>query len=145
MQIRTVLAGKDRPIITINSDATVTEAVAELVRHNIGSLPVLDDSGAMVGMFTERDVLRGLHNTGKEFCHQPIGDVMTRKVVTCKVGDSVHEAMGRMSEYMIGQLPVMDDDGGLAGLVSVGDLVRVLHGEAEEEKKNLMSYVYGVV
>lgn len=145
MQIRSVLAGKDRPIITINASSTVSEAVAELVRHNIGSLPVLDDSGAMVGIFTERDVLRGLHNKGKEFCHQPISGVMTRKVATCSVGDSVHDAMGRMSEYMIGQLPVLDEDGGLIGIVSVGDLVRVLHGEAEEEKKNLMSYVYGVV
>jgi len=145
MQIRTVLSAKDRPLVTIGTDATVTEAVAELVRHNIGSLPVRDESGSLVGMFTERDVLRGLHNRGKEFCHEAIGSVMTTNVITCAVGDSVHDAMGRMSTHGIGQLPVLDEDGKLIGLVSVGDLIRTLHESAEEEKRNLMNYVYGAV
>lgn len=143
MQIRSVLTAKDRPIFTIGTDATVAEAVAELVQHNIGSLPVVDESNAMVGIFTERDILRGLHNQGKEFCHEAIKAVMTERVISCSVTDSVHEAMGRMSEHQIGQLPVVDQDGALVGLVSVGDLIKVLHESAEEEKQNLMNYVYG--
>lgn len=143
MQIRSVLSGTSRPIITIGTDATVSEAVAVLVRENIGSLPVVDDSGVMVGIFTERDILRGLHDQGKEFCHAPIHSVMTRSVVSCSVLESVHDAMGRMSEHRIGQLPVLEDEGNLVGLVSVGDLIRFLHESAEEERKNLMNYVYG--
>ena len=145
MQIRSVLSTKDRPIISINTDMSVSDAVAELVKHNIGSLPVRDSSGSLVGIFTERDVLRGLQQRGKEFCHESIGSVMTGHVVTCTINDSVHEAMGRMSEFGIGQLPVLDDEGELVGLVSVGDLIRVLHASAEEEKQNLMNYVYGGV
>ncbi|WP_169972993.1 CBS domain-containing protein [Tautonia rosea] len=143
MQIRSVLSGTSRSIITIGRDATVSEAVGVLVRENIGSLPVVDDTGAMVGIFTERDVLRGLHDQGKEFCHAPIQSVMTPQVVSCSVSESVHDAMGRMSEHRIGQLPVLEDDGSLIGLVSVGDLIRFLHESAEEERKNLLNYVYG--
>lgn len=143
MHIRSVLSGTSRPIITIGSEATVSEAVAVLVQENIGSLPVVDDAGEMVGIFTERDILRGLHHQGKEFCHQPIHAVMTRQVVSCAVTESVHDAMGRMSEHHIGQLPVRNEDGHLVGLVSVGDLIRFLHESAEEERKNLMNYVYG--
>lgn len=143
MQIRNVLSDKDRSIITIGTGATVSEAVAELVRHNIGSLPVVDEAGALVGIFTERDVLRGLHEKGKEFCQESIGEVMTERVVSCSVVDEVHDAMGRMSEHRIGQLPVVDTDGRPVGLVSVGDLIRVLHEAAEEERKNLLNYVQG--
>ena len=143
MQIRNVLAAKDRPIITIGTGATVSEAVAELVRHNIGSLPVINETGMMVGIFTERDVLRGLHDRGKDFCHESLASVMTEPVVSCSPGESVHDAMGRMSEHRIGQLPVTDAEGKPIGLVSVGDLIRVLHESAEEERKNLMNYVYG--
>ena len=98
---------KDRAVITIGPQATVADAVAELVHANIGSLPVVD-GGRLVGIFTERDVLRGLQNQGKEFCHASIGTVMTRDPVTCQPGESVHEAMGKMSDRAIGQLPVVD-------------------------------------
>ena len=144
MRIRTVLASKDRPIITIGPERTVAEAVAELVGHNIGSLPVVDESGGVVGIFTERDVLRGLHNRGKDFCGVAVGEVMTRDVACCGPDDTVHDAMGRMSDRSIGQLPVIEDDR-VVGLVSVGDLIRILHDSATEENRNLMSYVYGAV
>ena len=144
MQIRSVLTAKNRPVITIGPQATVSQAVAELVRHNIGSLPVVDEAGAMVGIFTERDVLRGLEGRGKDFCHAPIGEVMTREVVSCAADDSVHDAMGRLSEHRIGQLPVLED-ARVVGIVSIGDLVRVLYETAEEENRNLMTYVYGTV
>jgi CBS domain-containing protein len=143
MQIRSVISRKARSIVTIGTRSTVSEAVAELVRHNFGSLPVVDEAGELVGIFTERDVLRGLDSRGKEFCQAEIGEAMTGHVVCCSVLDSIHDAMGRMSEHHIGQLPVLEADGSLVGIVSVGDLVRVLHETAEEERKNLMNYVYG--
>lgn len=143
MHIRSVLTAKDRSIITIGTEATVSEAVDELVRHNIGSLPVINADGELVGIFTERDVLHGLHERGRDFCQEKIASVMTEFVVSCSVADSVHDAMGRMSQRQIGQLTVLDEDGGLVGLVSVGDLIKVLHESAEEERKNLMNYVYG--
>jgi len=118
--------------------------VAEMVHHKIGSLPVLNENGALVGIFTERDVLHGLHNYGHDFCDTQVTDVMSRKVVTCSPDDSVHDAIGRMSHYRIGQLPVVEEDR-VVGLVSVGDLIKILYETAEEENRHLMSYVYGTV
>lgn len=144
MQIRSVLTAKNRPVITIGPRATVSEAVRELVRHNIGSLPVVDEAGAMLGIFTERDVLRGLEERGEDFCHATIEEVMTRQVVSCAPDASVHDAMGRLSDHCIGQLPVLEDNR-VVGIVSIGDLVRILYETAEEENRQLMTYVYGTV
>lgn len=142
MHIRTVLKGKNCSVLTVGPETTVSEAVGLLDRHNIGSLPVVDEAGHLLGIFTERDVLRGLHRRGESFCHATIGSVMTAEVVTCTPDCTVHDAIGRMSEHRIGQLPVVDGPQ-VVGIVSVGDLVRVLHEAAEEENRQLISYVYG--
>ena len=143
MRVRDVLRSKNRGVYHIESEASVGEAIARLVEHNIGSLPVVD-AGRIVGIFTERDVLRGVHNCGEGFCRARIADVMTKDPVLCDSDDSVHDAMGRMSEHQIGQLPVTEGDE-LVGVVSVGDLVRVLHEHAEAENRHLLSYLYGAV
>ncbi|CAN5877292.1 CBS domain-containing protein [soil metagenome] len=145
MQIRVVLKQKNREVITIGPGVSVSDAVAKLVQENIGSLPIVDADGRIVGIFTERDLLRGLHNQGKDFCHSKLEEVMIRDPITCRPEDSVHDAVGKMSEHQIGQLPVMDEGGKAIGLVSVGDLVRVLHEKAEEENRQLLNYVQGGV
>jgi CBS domain-containing protein len=144
MNVRGVLKSKDRRVITIGSEATVSEAVACLVENNIGSLPVVDGVGRLVGIFTERDVLRGLKKRGEGFCLARIAEVMTSDPVTCETEDSVHDAMGKMSEHQIGQLPVMDD-GRVVGVVSVGDVVKLMHEVAEAENRHLLNYLYGAV
>jgi len=144
MLVRSVLHAKNRVVVSIEPTATVATAVELLVRHNIGSLPVVETDGRLVGIFTERDVLRGLHRRGDAFCHAPIAQVMTSDPVCCEPNDTVHDAIGRMSEHQIGQLPVVHDDQ-VVGLVSVGDLVRVLHEAAEEDNQRLLTYVYGAV
>lgn len=144
MMVRTVLHAKNRGVVTVGPTATVSEAVDLLVRHNIGSLPVVDSDGRLVGIFTERDVLRGLHRRGDAFCQVPIAQVMTADPIVCEPDDTVHDAIGRMSEHQIGQLPVLMNNQ-VVGLVSVGDLVRVLHEAAEEQNQRLLTYVYGAV
>ncbi len=141
MKIRDVLRSKRRGAISIESGATVGEAIERLVEHDIGSLPVVDH-GRVVGIFTERDVLRGVVNCGEGFCRTRVADVMTRGPVICESEDSVHDAMGRLSAHQVGQLPVLDGDD-LVGVVSGGDLVRVLHEHAEAENRHLMAYLHG--
>ncbi len=143
MRVRDVLRAKGRGVYHVEAGAKVGEAISRLVQHNIGSLPVVE-GGRVVGIFTERDVLRGIHNCDVAFCRANIADVMTRDPITCEPDDSVHDAMGRMSEHQIGQLPVLDGEE-LVGVVSVGDLVRVLHEHAEAENRHLLSYLYGAV
>ena len=143
MQVRDVLKTKNRGVISISPEMAVSEAIARLVRHNIGSLPVVDGQGRLVGIYTERDVLRGVHARSCEVYGQVrIGDVMTRDPVTCDLDDEVHLAMGKMSEHRVGQLPVLGH-GELVGVVSVGDVVKVLYEQVEAENRHLLSYIYG--
>ena len=141
MQIRDVLKQKGDRVIVVEADATVGEAIARLVQYNIGSLPVVAD-GRLVGIFTERDVLRGVHNDCERFHRTRIADVMTPHPFSCDLDDNIHDAMGKMSDHRVGQLPVMDGDR-VVGVVSVGDVVKLLYATVEAENRHLLEYLYG--
>jgi CBS domain-containing protein len=144
MLVRDVLESKGRRVIAIDCDATVSEAIAKLVQNNIGSLPVLDQRGGLVGIFSERDVLRIIHNRGEGFGRMRIADVMTRDPVTCRLEDDVNDVMGKMSERHIAKVPVLDDNA-LVGVISVGDVVKVLYDKVHAENQHLISYIHGAV
>jgi CBS domain-containing protein len=142
MQVRDVLKSKSRGVIKIGCEATVAEAVGRLVEHNIGSLPVVDDAEHLVGIFTERDVLRGVDRGCERYLKAQIRDVMTHDPVTCVPEDNVHDVMGKMSTHRVGQLPVVDGDA-VVGLVSVGDVIMLLYEKVDAENRHLLEYLYG--
>ena len=142
MRVGNVLGAKERRLISIAPEASVKEALALFVEHNIGSLPVVDASGKLVGIFTERDVLFGDHRGSEHFHRQLIKEVMTPDPFTCSSNDAVLEVMGKMSRNQVGQLPVVDD-GKLVGLVSVGDLIKSLYNHAEAANQQLTAFLYG--
>jgi len=142
MRVDNVLGAKERRLISIAPEASVKEALALFVEHNIGSLPVVDASGKLVGIFTERDVLHGDHRDPERFHRQLIKEVMTPNPLTCSSNDAVHEVMGKMSRSHVGQLPVVDE-GKLVGLVSVGDLIKSLYNHAEAANQQLTAFLYG--
>ncbi|GIW87088.1 MAG: signal transduction protein [Isosphaeraceae bacterium] len=145
MRVRDVLQEKNRRPILIEPDATVREAVQRLNMYNIGSLPVVDSTGRLVGIFTERDVLHGVAADCSQFVQARVGDVMTPDPACCGLDDEIHDVMGLLSERRIGQLPVLDQAGSVVGVVSVGDLVRILYDRAESENRQLLAYIYGPV
>jgi CBS domain-containing protein len=142
MQVRDVLKSKGGRVISIESNATVAEAIARLVQNNIGSLPVVDADGRLAGIFSERDVLRGIHNRGEGYGSLKIADVMTRNPVTCALEDDVNEVMGKMSERHIAKVPVLSD-AKLVGIVSVGDVIKVMYDRLHSENEHLMTYIHG--
>ncbi len=142
MQVRDVLRAKGGHVITIDQEATVGEAIARLVQNNIGSLPVTDDDGRLVGIFSERDVLRGIHNGGERFGRVRVAEVMTREPVTCRLDDDVDDVMGKMSERRIAKLPVIDGQA-IVGIVSVGDVIKVMYERLHSENQHLMTYIHG--
>jgi CBS domain-containing protein len=144
MLVRDVLESKGRRVISIDCDATVSEAIAKLVQNNIGSLPVLDQRGGLVGIFSERDVLRIIHNRGEGFGRLRISEVMTKEPVTCLLEDDVNEVMGKMSERHIAKVPVLAESQ-LVGVVSVGDVIKVLYDKVHAENLHLISYIHGAV
>jgi CBS domain-containing protein len=142
MQVRDVLKTKGGRVITIDPEATVSEAIARLVQNNIGSLPVVDADGHVVGIFSERDALRGVHHHGEGFGRMHVAKVMSSNPVTCECGDDVNEVMGKMSERRIAKVPVLNNDK-LVGIVSVGDVIRVLYEQVSSENQHLLSYIHG--
>lgn len=142
MQVREVLKNKGGHVVTIEPHATVAEAIARLVQNNIGSLPVVNSEGSLLGVVSERDVLRHLHNRGEAYARQRVEDVMTPDPVTCTPNCDVDEVMGQMSSRRIAKVPVLDD-GRLVGIVSVGDVIKVMYERLHAENTHLMSYLYG--
>jgi CBS domain-containing protein len=142
MQVRDVLRTKGGRVISIDPEATVAEAITRLVQNNIGSLPVVDAEGHLVGIFSERDALRGLHHHGEGFGRMHVARVMTGDPSTCDLCDDVNEVMGKMSERRIAKVPVLHD-GKLVGIVSVGDVIKVLYDKVSSENEHLMTYIHG--
>jgi CBS domain-containing protein len=144
MRVIDVLHTKGNRVITIDGEASVHEAIAKLVQHNIGSLPVVDHEGHLVGIFAERDVLRLIHNRGEGFGRLHISDVMTRNPITCGIHDDVNEVMGQMSERRIAKVPVVNE-GSLVGIISVGDVIKVMYDKVASENQHLLSYIHGAI
>jgi CBS domain-containing protein len=144
MQVRDILSAKGGAVYSIGAEATVSEAVARMVQHNIGSLPIVDEDRHLVGIFTERDVLRGAHRDCKSFPETHVREVMTHNPVACDLDDDVHHVMGKMSEYRVGQLPVLLNEQ-LVGLISIGDVVKSLYEKVEAENQHLLAYIHGSV
>jgi CBS domain-containing protein len=143
MHVQDVLKSKSGGVIVVRWDATVAEAVGLLVAHNIGSLPVLDASGTLVGIYSERDLLRGIHAQGPSYVRMTMLQVMTPDPYTCSPRDDVHDVMGMMTKYQVGQLPVVSSGGEVVGMVSGGDLVRYCYESVETENRHLLGYLYG--
>jgi len=142
MHVRDVLRRKSGQVITLNQDLTVADAIARLVQHNIGSLPVVDENGRLVGILSERDIMRGWHKGGDTYRARTVAEVMTPDPFICSCDDDVQDVMRKMSEHHIAKLPVTSGDD-LIGIVSVGDVVKVLYEQLQAENSHLMSYLYG--
>jgi CBS domain-containing protein len=141
MQIADVLRGKavGLDVATTTPAATVSELLALLARYNVGALPVVD-GGELVGIVSERDVVRQLHERGRDLFDATVADLMTSEVVTCSPRDRAADLARVMTERRIRHLPVCDDRG-LVGIVSIGDLVKARIDQLENEREQLASYI----
>jgi len=140
MRIREILHAKGYDVITIRPQAPVMEMLKLLRDHNLGAVVVSDDGRHIRGIVTERDVVRKLVD-GPHFLHAPVADVMTSEVQTCRPGDSVESLMSTMTNQRIRHLPVVEEDGRLAGIVSIGDVVKSHITQIEFERDQLEGYV----
>jgi CBS domain-containing protein len=123
MSLKTILAAKGDDIISIEWTADLAAAAKLLSTHRIGALVVLDAGGRLVGILSERDIVRTMADAGNAVLQVPIARVMTRNVSTCDVNDSISSVMERMTKGKFRHMPVLDKDR-LAGLVSIGDALK---------------------
>jgi CBS domain-containing protein len=129
-----------RAVATVAGDATIGDALAQLVERNIGALVVTDDGAHVDGIISERDVARGLHSRGGQVLGDPVSSVMSAEVHTCTPVTPVPDLTRLMTEQRVRHVPVMID-GRLAGLVSIGDVVKARLDELETEREQLVGYI----
>jgi CBS domain-containing protein len=129
---------------TIGKDATVLEAATVMNEHKIGSLVVVED-GCVVGIFTERDVLRRVVGEQREPTTTHVADVMTTELICCKPETTIEEARGAMKNRRVRHLPLVDQDYRLMGLISIGDLNAFDASNQEQTIYLLQEYLYGRV
>ncbi|MGH3336586.1 MAG: CBS domain-containing protein [Nocardioides sp.] len=141
MRISEVLAGKAIPgVITINPEATVRDLLALLAEHNVGAVIVSTDGTEVGGMVSERDVVRRL-NEDDAILDGPVSSIMTSVVHTCDTTHPIEELMQVMTEHRVRHVPVITD-GKLAGMISIGDVVKARIANLEFERDQLGNYLY---
>jgi CBS domain-containing protein len=143
MNLREILNTKGHLVHTIDVNDTLEQVVAELVRHNCGSLVVHDrasGSAQMVGIITERDILKACASHKAALATLRVADAMTANLVVGSPNDSVEDTMGLMTTRRIRHLPVVEDEQ-LLGLVSIGDIVKTQHDRLTMENHYLKSYL----
>lgn len=139
MTIRSILKSKDTQFISIESDASVADAVALLAQKRIGALPVLA-AGRVVGVFSERDVIYCLAEIGGHALARTVGEVMTAPAVTVAPDCPVLTALSLMTQRRMRHLPVVDGMD-VIGFVSIGDLVKYRIDRIEAEAEALRDYI----
>jgi CBS domain-containing protein len=139
MRIADVLRNKGASVATITPETSVSGLLTELAVHNIGAMVVMSQDG-LVGIVSERDVVRKLHEMGAEILHRPVSEIMTTVVATCTPDDSVNSLSALMTENRVRHVPVVVN-GRLAGIVSIGDVVKTRMEELEAEQQQLQAYI----
>lgn len=131
MNVESILAVKGRGVITIDPDQTIRAALLKMEEHNIGSLVILDDFGKMIGILTERHIIRQASKLD-DFLSRRVSEVMKTKVISGMPQDDLHSLAHTMLEKRVRHLPILDQ-GELVGIVSIGDVLKaqrdLYHGE----------------
>jgi len=141
MIVKHILLGRRGNVVTIEPTADLTAAAKLLAERHIGAVVILGADHRIIGILSERDIVRALAEHGPTVLHQPVGQVMTRDVQTCSETDTIESLMGRMTTGKFRHMPVVEQ-GKLIGIVSIGDVVKNRVEEIEHESKSLRDYIH---
>lgn len=141
MKIAQILSHKGPFVATIKPGASVKHLVDELHHHNIGALIVSDDGQHIDGIVSERDIVRKLSEYAGEVSNLKVSDIMTTTVHTCTSEETVEGLMQIMTDHHFRHVPVVQDDGTLFAVVSIGDLVKHRMEELHDERAALINYI----
>ena len=139
MTVRAILDTKGHQIMSVLPDAKMSEAINLLSERKIGAVLVMSQ-GRIEGILSERDIVRVLGERGASVLDEPVGAVMTRKVINCRPNDTVGAIMEMMTLGKFRHLPVLDGER-VVGLISIGDVVKWRVQEYENEQEALRTYI----
>ncbi|MGA9277552.1 CBS domain-containing protein [Ilumatobacter sp.] len=144
MNVQTILSAKGTEVATIEPSATLAAATELLRELGFGALVTSADGRSLDGIVSERDIVRALAADGASALDHDVASCMSREVFTCSPSDSIDALMSMMTERRIRHLPVLAN-GDLAGMISIGDVVKFRLGELERENDQLHDYIQGNV
>ena len=146
MRVQEILREKGHTVHTIGATATFEEVVAAMARHDIGSLIVTDPNASsrprMIGLISERDLLRAFSNHANRPWGLTVADMMTTDPITTTPGAQLQQAMRLMTDHRTRHVPVMND-GNLVGVISIGDVLKIQHDVLQRENHFMKSYIRG--
>jgi CBS domain-containing protein len=140
MSVAAILRGKPDRLVGLEENRSLAEATQLLTRERIGALIVRNKAGDMIGILSERDIVRAIAKDGAAVIDRPVSTIMTREVVCVTPEDDIAEVMSLMTERRFRHLPVRRG-AGLIGMVSIGDVVKQRVEEAEGEAQQLREYI----
>jgi CBS domain-containing protein len=140
MLVSNLLDGKGTMVLTVTSDATVGEVVAELAHHRVGALVVSPDGETIEGIVSERDIVKRLIVLHSDLLAESVASIMSTEVRVCSPDDDVESIMNLMTEHRFRHVPVVED-GRLVGIISIGDVVKSRINELEKDRNELMDYI----
>lgn len=140
MNVREILSVKGGDVVTIEPHAKLAQAAKVLAERRIGAVVVTGAGARIVGILSERDIVQVIAAGGVEALQSPVSEAMTRKVTTCSPSDTISTIMERMTAGKFRHVPVVEQ-GKLAGIVSIGDVVKHRLMEMEHEQAALRDYI----
>ena len=140
MKLADLLRDKNPEIYRIGSKSKIATAAVLLTEKKIGALLVEDEDGKIVGILSERDIVRGMGPHGADLHDVEVSELMTQNLVRCSPADSVNEAMAMMTDRRIRHLPVFDGEE-LVGFISIGDLVKCRISEVQADAEAMRAYI----
>ena len=140
MNVAAILKLKGREVFTTPPDTTLFDIANLLGKHRIGCVVVTGIDGKVIGIVSERDIVRVVGSEGPEALNEPVEICMTKTVVTCREADTIDRLMSEMTSHRFRHMPVVER-GRLIGLVSIGDVVRMRIAEAEMEAAAMRQYI----
>ena len=143
MIIESILKSKGSEVRTIEPDATVAETLHRMRHERIGALVVSEDKTSIAGIISDRGIMDAIVDRGVEVLSERVGSVMTRDVFTCSRHDRVSAVMALMTNRRIRHVPVVEHDGRLCGIVSIGDVVKHRLDEIQREAEAMREYISG--
>ncbi len=140
MTVEHILRGKGRNVVTIEPEQTLAQAAQLLSERRIGAVIVGDTFRPVMGILSERDIVRALAARGAAALDEPVSRSMTEKVVTCTAASAINEVMEIMTDGKFRHVPVIEN-GRLTGIVSIGDIVKHRLAEVEAETQAMRDYI----
>jgi CBS domain-containing protein len=140
MTVKEILSHKGADVVTTDPHVSIADAVKLLAARRIGAVVVTGADRRIVGILSERDIVRALAEKGPAALAAPVAEVMTRKVDTCSLNQTVSELMEQMTAGKFRHVPVVEQ-GRLAGIISIGDVVKSRVQEMEQESNALKDYI----